>query len=90
MSVDYNLFFGFWLYKSIKKYCVRAGDNLYKLSGVGEPLQKVVTVLIAELQTLYTVRSGSGTADLKKRVQVGLARLWAMQGNVDERHSMLA
>jgi hypothetical protein len=42
-----------------------------------------------ELQTPLIVRSGNGTADLKKRGRVGLARLWAVKVNVDERHSIL-
>ena len=70
-------------------YGHQSEQKLFKLLGVDEPLQKVAPVLIVELQTLYTVRSGSGMSDLKQQAQVGLARLWAVKVNVDERHSIL-
>ena len=68
---------------------MRVSDNLLKRSGVGEPTQKIVPVLLVELQTPYTVKSGSGMSDYKQQAQVGLARLWAVKVNMDERYSIL-
>ena len=68
---------------------IRSRQKLFKLLGVGEPTHKIVPVLLVELQTPNTVKSGSGMADYKQQVQVGLARLWAVKVNMDERYSIL-
>lgn len=45
--------------------------QVVKLLGVDEPMQKVVSVLIAERITRHTVKRGIGTARSNKRVQGG-------------------
>ena len=45
--------------------------QVVKLLGVDEPMQKVVSVLIAERITRHTVKRGIGTTRSNKRVQGG-------------------
>lgn len=74
---DYCLFF----YPSNTQKCISpvllrhipftTERQVVKLSGVDEPMQKVVSVLIAERITRHTVKRGIGTARSNKRVQGG-------------------
>ena len=74
---DYCLFF----YPSNTQKCISpvllryipftTERQVVKLSGVDEPMQKVVSVLIAERITRHTVKRGIGTTRSNKRVQGG-------------------
>lgn len=62
MFVDYNLFFRLLVIQKYKKILRKSVRHLLKLSGLGEPMQKVVTVLSWNFKRFTP--SGQGTERL--------------------------